>query len=79
MQVFLSQNATTYTIQKISNVMLVRNAEKTKYMVMSQYENAGQNHNVKINNKSFERVEQFEYLGTTLMNQNSIQEEMGAD
>ena len=59
--------------------MLVRNAEKTKYMVMSQYENAGQNHNVKINNKSFERVEQFEYLGTTLMNQNSIQEEMGAD
>jgi len=29
----------------------------------------------KIDDKSFERVEQFIYLGTTLMNQNSIQEE----
>jgi hypothetical protein len=31
------------------------NAEKTKYMVMSRNENAGQNHNIKIDNKSFER------------------------
>ena len=29
-----------------------------------------------INNSSFERVEQFRYLGTTLANQNSIQEEI---
>jgi hypothetical protein len=35
------------------------NAEKTKYMVMSRNQNAGQNHNIKIDNKSFERVEQF--------------------
>ena len=48
-------------------------------MVMSQDENAGTNQSIKINNKSFEWVEQFTYLGTTLMNQNSIQEEMGAD
>jgi len=34
-------------------------------MVMSQDQNAGQNHNVKTDNKSFERVEQFKYLGTT--------------
>jgi sorting nexin-29 len=52
------------------------NAKKTKYMVMSQDQNAGQNHNMKVDNKSFERVEQFQYLGTTLTNQNSIQEEI---
>ena len=37
------------------------NAKKTKYMVMSQDQHAGQNHNIKIGNKSFERVEKFEY------------------
>jgi hypothetical protein len=46
------------------------------YIVMSRNQNAGQNHNIKVDNKSFERVEQFKYLGTTLMNQNSIQEEI---
>jgi len=50
-------------------------AEKTKYMDMSSDQNASQNHNIKIDNKSFERVEQFKYLGTTLKNHNSIQEE----
>jgi hypothetical protein len=48
-------------------------------MVMSQNENAGQNHSITINNKAFEWVEQFTYLGTTLMNQNSILEEIRAD
>jgi hypothetical protein len=51
-------------------------AEKTKYMVMSRNQNAGQNHDIKIDNKSHERVEQFKYLGTTLTNRNSIQEEI---
>jgi hypothetical protein len=32
------------------------NAEKNKYMVMSRDQNAGQNHNIKTDNKSFERV-----------------------
>jgi hypothetical protein len=52
------------------------NAEKTKYMVMSRNQNAEQNHNIKVDNKSFERVEQFKYLGTTLTIRNSIQEEI---
>jgi hypothetical protein len=52
------------------------NAEKAKYMVMSLDQNAGQNHNIKIDNKSFEKGEQFKYLGTTLTNRNSIQEEI---
>jgi hypothetical protein len=45
-------------------------------MVMSRDQNAEQNHNIKIDDKSFERVEQFEYLGTALTNQNSIREEI---
>jgi len=33
-------------------------------------------HNIKTDNKSLERVEQFKYLGTTLKDQNSIQAEI---
>ena len=45
-------------------------------MVMSQDQNAGQSHNIQNDNRSFERVDEFKYLGTTLTNQNSIQEEI---
>ena len=50
--------------------------KKTKCMVMSQDQDARQSHSVKTDNSSFERVEEFSYLGTTLRNQNSIQEEI---
>jgi hypothetical protein len=39
-------------------------------------QNAGQSHNIKIDNTSFERVEQFKYLVTTLTDRNPIQEEI---
>jgi UDP-galactopyranose mutase len=52
------------------------NADKTKYMIMSRDQIAGRNHNIKIDNSSFERVEEFKYLGTTLTHQNSIHEEI---
>ena len=52
------------------------NADKTTYTVMSRDQNAGRIHNIKIDNSSFERVEKFKYLGTTLTYQNSIQEEI---
>jgi len=52
------------------------NADKTKYMVMSQDQNAGRSHSMKMDNSSFERVEEFKYLGKTLTNQNSIQKEI---
>jgi len=48
------------------------NADKPKYMVMSRDQNAGESHSMKIDNSSFERVEEFKYLGTTLTNQNTI-------
>jgi len=52
------------------------NADKTKYVVMFRDQNAGRTHSMKIDNSSFERVDEFKYLGTTLTNQNSIQEEI---
>jgi len=52
------------------------NADKIKYMVVSRDQNAGQSHSIKTDNSPFERVEEFKYLGTTLTNQNSIQEEI---
>src|SRR5215469_12814026 len=52
------------------------NADKTKYMVMSREGNAGRGHSVKIDNSAIERVEEFKYLGVTLTDQNSIQEEI---
>ena len=52
------------------------NADKTKCMVMSRDQNAGRSHNIKIDNRSFESVEQFRYFWTIITNQNSIQEEI---
>jgi len=73
-----------YTIKKSTEALAVVskvnklevNADKTKYMGMSRDQNAGQSQNIKIENGSFERVEEFKYLGTTLMYQNFIQEEI---
>ena len=52
------------------------NADKTKYMVISWDQNAGWSQNIKTDNSSFKRVVQFKHLGTTIMNQNSIQEQI---
>ena len=43
---------------------------------MSCQQNAGQNHKLMIGNNCFESLEQFKYVETTLMNQNSIYEEI---
>jgi len=58
------------------DVGLVVNADKTKYLVVSQDQNAGQSHNIKTDNISCERVEEFRYLRTNLTYQHSIQEEI---
>jgi hypothetical protein len=71
-----------HTIMKSTEALVIAskeiglevNAHKTKYMVMSRDQNVGRSHDIKIDNSCFEKVEQFRYSGTTLTNQNSIQE-----
>ena len=70
----IKKNAEALVVTTKENGLEV-NAGKTKYKIMSQGQSSWQNHNIKIYNSSFERVEEFKYLGTTLTNQNSIQEE----
>jgi hypothetical protein len=65
------------TVTDVSmEVCLEENAEKAKYMLLSHHLNAGENHDVKIVNRSFEIVVQFRYLETTVTNQNLIQEKI---
>ena len=45
-------------------------------MVMSRDQNARRNYSFRTDNSTFERVEEFKYLGTTLRNQNSVPEEI---
>jgi ribosomal protein S2 len=63
-------------IDASKEVGLEVNIEKTKYMLLSRHQNAGQNHDIKIGNRCFKNVVQFRYLGTTITNQNLIQEEI---
>jgi hypothetical protein len=45
-------------------------------MLVSWDQNAGQNREIKIGNRSFENVSQLKYLGTTVTNENLIQEKI---
>ena len=73
-----------HTIKKNAEALIVAsketgpevNADKSKYMVMCRDQNAGRSHNMKTDNRSFERVEELKYLGTTLTYQIYIQEEI---
>jgi hypothetical protein len=45
-------------------------------MLLSRHLNAEQNRNINTADRIFENVAQFRYLGTTVRNQNLIQEEI---
>ena len=73
-----------HSIKKNTETLLVASMEtglevsddKTIYIVMCRDQNAGQSHNIEIDDSSFEGEEEFKYLGTDLTNQTSIQEEI---
>jgi hypothetical protein len=63
-------------IDASKEVALKVNVKKIKHMLMSHHQNAGQNHDIKVANRSFENVAQFKYLELTVMDLNLIQEEI---
>jgi hypothetical protein len=70
----IKKNAETL-IGASKEVCLKINAKKLKYILLSYYQTARKNHDIKIANKSSENMAQFIYLGMTGTNQNFIQKE----
>jgi hypothetical protein len=72
------------TIQKNTKALLGASKEdglevrpkKTKYMLVSYCQKAGQKHSIKTVNRSFECVAKFKYLGTTLTDQKCMHKEI---
>jgi len=59
----IKENTETLVVAS-KEIGLEVNADKTKYMVMSRDQNAGQSHSMKTDNYSFESEEEFKHLGT---------------
>jgi hypothetical protein len=70
------QTNTKALLDASKEVGLEANTEKTKYMLVSRCQKAGQRQSIKIGNRPFESVTKFKYLGTTLTDQNCIHEEI---
>jgi ribosomal protein S2 len=60
-------------------VSLEVNTEKTKYMLLSRNQNAGQNPDIKIANRCFESVAQSRYLRTTITNQTCFRRKLSGN
>jgi hypothetical protein len=70
-------NKSTETLTDASKeVGLEVTTEKSKCILVSCDQNADQNQDTKVGNRSFENVSQFKYLGMTVTYQNLIQEEI---
>jgi hypothetical protein len=72
------QRNTRALLDASKEVGLEVNPDKTKYMLLSKCQKAGQRKSIKIGNSSFESVAKFNYLGTALTDQNCIHEEINS-
>jgi hypothetical protein len=70
------QKNTKALLDASKEVGLEVNPEKTKYMLVSRCQKAGQRQSIKLGNRSLESVAKFKHLGTTLTDQNCIHEEI---
>jgi hypothetical protein len=70
--VYAIKKNTETEIDASKEVGLEVNTEKTKYMLLSCHQNAGQNHDIKIGNRCLEKVAQFKYVGMTVTPKNVI-------
>jgi hypothetical protein len=71
----IKENSETL-LEASRDIGLEINTEKTKYTIISCQPNSGQKQNIWIANELFESVATFKYLGTTLINQNDIHDEI---
>jgi hypothetical protein len=62
-----NKEALTNTCKEVG---LEVNTEKTKYTLMSRHKNAGQNHNIKIGDRSFENVANQNLSSSRLLSRN---------
>jgi hypothetical protein len=69
-----SVNKTAYLLVASKETVLEANAEETTYTFTFREQNAGQNHNIKTANKSFENVTVLKYVGTTVTDRNLMHE-----
>jgi len=74
----MNENAESLAVAS-KEIGLEVNADKNWYMIMSRDQNVGRFHVIMFDNSSFERVEKFKYLGTTLTNKVLFRKKLGAN
>jgi hypothetical protein len=74
-QLIIKENTGTL-IDAINEFGVEVNPVRTKHMLLSRHQNAAQNRDIKITNRSLENVSQLKYFEMTVINTNLIQEDI---